>query len=79
MKVRLTRAAEVDVAGVLAWYSERDAELGERFFRAIESCLGSIEEKPHAFAKVHGDIRRALLRRFPYCVYYIVSGREVVV
>jgi plasmid stabilization system protein ParE len=77
--VRLTRSAEADVEGVLSWYRERGHELADQFFGALERCLESVERNPLAFGKVHGDIRRALLRRFPYCVFYIVSQQEIVV
>lgn len=41
--------------------------------------LARVQENPLAYPKVHGDIRRALLRRFPYCVFFTVEPTEVVV
>ena len=79
MTLRFSRAAEVDVDGVLSWYRERGHDLADEFLLALEQCLYSIQENPLAFAVVHRDIRRALLRRFPYCVFYIKSDNEVVV
>lgn len=79
MIVRLTRLAEADVEGILSWYRERGHDLGDHFLGALERCLESIERSPLAFAKAHGDIRRALLRRFPYCIFYMVSQQEIVV
>jgi plasmid stabilization system protein ParE len=77
--LRLTPAAEADVEGVLGWYRERGHDLGDQFLQALDSCLETIELSPLAFATVHGDMRRALLRRFPYCVFYLVSEHEIVV
>ena len=79
MILRLTPAAEADVVSILSWYSERGHELGDQFFEALEQCFESIRHNALAFAKVHQDIRRALLRRFPYCVFFIISEQEIVV
>jgi plasmid stabilization system protein ParE len=79
VSIRFTDAAEADVGDALAWYRERGHELGDQFEQILDQCLDSIQRNPLAFAKVHGDIRRALLRRFPYCVFYIIAGSEIVV
>jgi plasmid stabilization system protein ParE len=77
--LRLSPAAEADVEGVLAWYRERGHDLGDQFLQALGQCFETIERAPLAFAIVHRDLRRALLRRFPYCVFYLVSEQEIVV
>jgi len=79
VNIRFRDAAEADVGDALAWYRERGHELGDQFVQALDQCLESIQRNPLAFAKVHGEIRRALLRRFPYCVFYVIAASEVVV
>ncbi len=79
MNLRLTPAAEADVKGVLAWYGDRGHDLGDQFLQALDQCLDAIERNPLAFAIVHRDFRRALLHRFPYCVFYFASEQEIVV
>jgi len=79
VNIRLRDAAEADVGDALAWYRERGHELGDQFVQALDQCLESIQRNPLAFARVHGEIRRALLRRFPYCDFYIIAASEVVV
>jgi plasmid stabilization system protein ParE len=79
VNLRLTPAAEADVKGVHAWFRDRGHDLDDRFFQALDQCLDAIERNPFAFAVVHRDIRRALLRQFPYCIFYVVSGQEIVV
>jgi plasmid stabilization system protein ParE len=31
------------------------------------------------FARVHGEVRRAMVSRFPYAVFYRVEAKQVVV
>jgi len=77
--LRFTGSAEADVDRVLSWYHERGHDLADHFLLALEQCLDSIQANPQAFPVVHRDIRRALLRRFPYCVFYIISDKQIVV
>jgi plasmid stabilization system protein ParE len=76
--LRLTPGAEFDVSEALAWYRERGRGLGEQFLQALDERLESVQLNPLAYPKVHGDIRRALLRRFPYCVFYIIGPQQIV-
>ena len=78
MNLRLRDAAEADIGDAHAWYRERGHDLGDQFLAALDQCLESIQRNPLAFAAVHGEIRRALLRKFP-CVFCLVSESEVVV
>jgi len=79
VNLRLTPGAEFDVGDALAWYRERGHSLGEQFLQALDECAESVRLNPLAYAKVHGDIRRALFRRFPYCLFYIVTPEDIVV
>jgi plasmid stabilization system protein ParE len=70
MRVRLTPEAEADVAQVPRWYSERSSDLGADFFASFETVVHQLEEFPQIAPVVHPPFCRALLRRFPYCVFY---------
>jgi len=41
--------------------------------------IASILQNPLAYPRVYGDIRRALVQRFPYAVYFRPLGDELVV
>ncbi|WP_325034676.1 type II toxin-antitoxin system RelE/ParE family toxin [Nostoc sp. 'Lobaria pulmonaria (5183) cyanobiont'] len=41
--------------------------------------MNRISQMPESYVIVYGDIRRAIVQRFPYAVYYrIVSSRVIV-
>ena len=65
-------AAEGDIAEAFRWYEERSPGLGEAFTSAVEAALREIERHPELHPRVRGAARRALLRRFPYAVFYVV-------
>jgi len=62
-----------------AWYEQRLVGLGEAFLAAIDRCIKRIEAEPLLFQKRFMDIRVAFTDRFPFGVFYIVEGDDVVV
>ena len=79
MKLRLTSAAEADVREINAWYHELHPELARNFRDSLDAVLASIRRNPNAYPVVYGDFRRAVMRRFPYCVFYVIEKTETVV
>jgi len=68
-----------DLAGAYEWYEERCAGLGEEFLTAVDTSFNAIQEYPEMFVRVHNEVRRAVVSRFPYAVFYRVEARRVVV
>lgn len=71
--------AELDITEAYEWYEERNQGLGSEFVRAVDACLSAIGRNPQAYAVVHEEVRRALLRRFPYGIFYLVEGESIIV
>ena len=63
----------------MAWYRERSPGLEVDFYRTVLDALSAISQNPEMYATIRGDIRRVVFRRFPYALFYIVDGSEVVV
>lgn len=77
--VRVTPEAEADIAEAFSWYEEADPGLGQRFVRAVRDAATLIGENAEMFAPVHQDVRRILLRKFPYSLFYVVEADAVVI
>ncbi len=75
----LAPEAERDIAEAYAWYEARSEGLGERFLAALDARFALIQHKPLLFACVLEAYRRALLRRFPYAVFFECSESTVTV
>jgi plasmid stabilization system protein ParE len=72
-------AAVGEAEAARQWYEDRLPALGEAFVDALEATVGRIEANPLAYPMAHGELRRALLRGFPYAVIYRVSDAELLV
>jgi plasmid stabilization system protein ParE len=81
MAVRLVVApeAELDIAEAYVWYEKRRIGLGEEFLSAVDACVEGIRRQPEMYALVHDVYRRALIRRFPYAVFYEYAEATVTI
>ena len=70
-------AARQDFLDASAWYEERRPGLGDRFATSVERALETVAKSPELFPVVHHDIRRALVRPFPYGVFYRIRGDTI--
>jgi plasmid stabilization system protein ParE len=71
--------AQVDLAETRKWYEEQATGLGRQFVEMVDDTLVSITKNPLVYPAVRKVVRRALTRRFPYGVLYLVEADTVVV
>jgi plasmid stabilization system protein ParE len=75
----LRPAAAADVEEAWRWYESRREGLGDEFLEVVGETLEAVRVHPEAAPVVHRDIRRRLLTRFPYGLFYRLIGGQVVV
>lgn len=75
----LAPEAEEDVQQAYDWYELRRFGLGEEFLSCVDACIHYVCRVPELHARVHENYRRALVRRFPYAVFYEYNDRTVTV
>jgi toxin ParE1/3/4 len=63
--------AEADVEKARARYAGEDERLGTRFTHEFTVAVDRIGALPDQFPDIGNGVRRALLHRFPYAVYFI--------
>ena len=79
LPVVFRRRFQDDLGAGFDWYEQRRSGLGEEFLSAVQSTLRSIEQFPEMFVSIHRDVRRAIVSRFPFAVFYLVESRRIVV
>ena len=79
LPVRLSAGAQHDVEDTVAWYEGQRVGLGGRFVAALDRLIDRFSENPQQFPVIEPEVRRALVRRFPYAVYFIVSSDHIAV
>jgi plasmid stabilization system protein ParE len=77
--VQIRRAAELDVAEAQLWYEHQRSGLGAEFYFEVSQVFDRLAEAPLIYQVIYRDVRRAIVRRFPYLIWYRVLGAEVAV
>ncbi|MDF0674871.1 MAG: type II toxin-antitoxin system RelE/ParE family toxin [Nitrospira sp.] len=71
--------AEEEMIAAAQYYQCQSAGLGSEFLSEVERTVAAILVHPEAAPKVKKDIRRRLLKRFPFGILYAVAADEVVI
>jgi plasmid stabilization system protein ParE len=71
--------AEAELAEAFKWYEERVPGLGTDFLLAVDAAFHSILRNPQQYSQVYRTVRRALLRRFPYAIFFVADAARVTV
>ena len=69
----------MDALDAFAWYEERQEGLGIEFREALDVAIARIARVPLAFPIQYRDLRRALVVRFPYAVFFRLVDETVVI
>jgi len=71
--------AEHDIQSVFDWYESQRPRLGEEFLVALRARLETVRAHPEACPVVYRGIRRAVVPRFPYLIFYVARPERVAV
>lgn len=73
-------AAQVEFDEAAEWYEIQEQGLREMFVYAVDETLLRVMDGPQHFPVVHGsNTRRALIRKFPYAVFFEVHRDRIIV
>ena len=56
------------------WYEMQSSGLGDEFLAVVELQVRRLEHAPMLYTEVLPGVRRTLLARFPYSLFYAVKG-----
>lgn len=70
--LRVRAQARAEITEAFEWYLARSSDASADFLTELDAALTLIAEAPERFPVVRGRLRRMLLHRFPYAVYYKV-------
>jgi toxin ParE1/3/4 len=77
--VIFTQAARAELIEAQDWYEGEVTGLGRRFRQAIDALTERMRENRRQFPIVFKNVRRALVRRFPYSLFFVLEDHDVTV
>ena len=70
MQIRFQPEAEAELAEARVWYGLQRDGLDATLMLRIDETLLRIVEAPNAYPIVYRQLRRAVVRQFPFAIFY---------
>jgi hypothetical protein len=78
-RIRFHPEAEAEMREATAYYEAQQENLGGRFLASVQDALNRIRVNPLLYPVVEGEVRRCLVRTFPYGVVFRIQPDQLVV
>ena len=77
MVIRFTPEADAELTEARRWYSHKRQDLDLEFMQCIDDALSRVIGNPHVNPIVYRTLRRAVIRRFPFAIFFDVREDEI--
>ncbi len=75
--IELSDEAEVDFEKSYEFYYEDSPKVADTFFKRINLGFKSINQNPESFPIVHKDVRKYVVKKFPFVIYYRIVDAKI--
>ncbi len=79
MRVEFHPEAEDEFAEAAQFYKQRGHTLGQRFARELWSTIDRVVATPERWRVIEGDVRKCVVRVFPYGVLYTIEADFILI
>ncbi len=73
----IRKETEADIAEAYQYYESCQENLGSDFINSIDESISRIQNNPRQYKIIHRNVHRALVRRFPYGIYYVLIDSKI--
>jgi len=79
MRIRFLELAQFELDDAFAWYEEQMTGLGGELLGEVDKSIHRIVRWPLSGKEISADIRRCLVKRFPYGIIYGIEEDTIVI
>jgi plasmid stabilization system protein ParE len=76
--ILISKEAEQDIDEAFTWYELQVRGLGEKFILSVEEGFNYIKFNSEAFPMAFRDLRKHVIHKFPFNIYYRINSQDVV-
>ena len=79
MQIEILELAKLEIEDAQEYYNLLTDRLGDSFKDDVKGCIDRIVLFPELYPMVVQEIRKSLLHRFPYSLFYIVENDTIII
>ena len=68
-----------DLAAAVTHYDDFSVDLANRFRASVRDRIETIKDRPDSFARIHDQLRAAMVDRFPYVILFEHESETVTI
>jgi hypothetical protein len=76
-KLRINHFAQNDIEMAKEYYDDKRTGLGDEFWQETKEKLKYIEKNPRQFRYIHDNARIAILKKFPFGIFFICNDLNI--
>ena len=77
MIIRFSSDADAELAEARQWYAHQRQDLDLEFMDSVDEALTLVVRNPHLYPIVYRNLRRAVVRRFPFAIFFDIREDEI--
>jgi plasmid stabilization system protein ParE len=79
MKIEFLESAQTELDQAFEWYEAQQKDLGVQFLNEFDAAIRRIATYPESYILIEKNVRRCLVKRFPYGVLYGIDADKIIV
>jgi len=79
MRVKIIEPAEIELNDAFEYYENELEDLGYRFLDEFNDAVNRILKHPHAWSLVKDNVRKCVLKKFPFKIIYAVHDKLILI
>lgn len=79
MTLKISKLAFLEIEDAKEYYNLQKATLGDTFKNDVKKSIENIKQFPTLYPNITNNIKRCLLHRFPYSIFYAISDNTILV
>ena len=78
MRIEYHPSLHLELEEVIDYYESQSLGLGREFISEFERQVLKISTMPERWMIVRGDLRRSLMKRFPYVIFFRIVNEDMI-
>lgn len=79
MTLKISKLAFLEIEDAKEYYNLQKSTLGDTFKSDVKKSIENIKQFPTLYPNITNNIKRCLLHRFPYSIFYAISDNTILV